>query len=140
MVAESSLRLGDLDGFQRAASAFRDPALAEGVKVRPVHAKVLDGIEAASVADEISCRKAFEEALRVAQAGFAIEETSLLHFVHAFYGICLRALGREREGTEQIRQATELLKTYHLKARLSILGDAEREVLHTLTSQASGTR
>lgn len=139
MVAESSLRLGDLNGFRQAASAFRDPMLADGAKARPIHAKVLDGMEAATIGDEVRCRKAFEDALRVAQAGFAIEETSLPHFVHAFYGICLRALGREREGAEQIRQAAGLLETYHLKARRSIFRDAERQLLHTLTSQPART-
>ena len=132
-VAECCLWQGDLQGFNGIVSAFGDPKFARGAEARPVQAKVLLGLDRTIKGDPAGCDAAFANALRLAEAGSALEEAWLVHFVHSFFGIALRAQGRDREAADHIRQAVEFLEKYRLRARLSIFRDAERQFAAFLT-------
>jgi tetratricopeptide (TPR) repeat protein len=132
LVAECDLRLGDLAGFNRVAEEIRRPELAEGRRARPVRVKVLQAIRCFLDDDLEGARNAFDAALRLAGSGDVIEEALLLHIVHFYCGIALRVCGNREEGEQHLREAREFLEKYHLKARLSILPDAERELAETL--------
>ena len=133
MVAECCLWQGDREGFDGIVAAFGDAKLARGVEGRPVHAKVLHGLDRVLHHDSAGSDAAFAEALRLAEAGFAVEDAWLVHFVHSFYGIALRAQGRDREAADHIRQSMEFLEKYRLQARLSIFRDAEQQFAKFLT-------
>jgi hypothetical protein len=133
MVAECCLWQGDRQGFNGIVAAFGDPKLARGVEARPVHAKVLHGLDRVLHRDPAGSDAAFAEAVRLAEAGSAVGEAWLVHFAHSFYGIALRAQGRDREAAVHSRQAVEFLEKYRLKARLSIFRDAEQQFTKFLT-------
>jgi len=137
MVAECSLRLGDLPRFHDVASALEDPKFARGVEARPIHIRVLRGIDRLARGDFDGSRAAFEEALRFAGRGFAVDETSLEHFAHSFYGFALLAMGREREGDAHIRLSVEFLERYGQKARLSVFSEMRERVVPALRAAAS---
>jgi hypothetical protein len=95
--------------------------------------KVLEAVDALLTNDLEKARDKFDEALRLAGEGVVLEEAFLLHFVHFYCGIALRVCGLRKEGDEHLRTSREFLERYHLKARLSILPDAERELSETLS-------
>jgi tetratricopeptide (TPR) repeat protein len=132
LVAECDLRLGDLAAFHRVAEEIGRPELSDGRKARPVRVKVLQAIRSFLDDDLDGARNAFDAALRLAGSGDVIEEALLLHIVHFYCGIALRVCGQREEGEQHLREAREFLEQYHLRARLSILPEAERELSETL--------
>ncbi len=141
LVVECDLRRGDLADFRRVTAGLAQPAFAEGRRARPVRLKVLEGVERLLDRDEDGARGAFEAALRLAGSGDVIEEALLLHIVHLYCGIALRVCGKGEEGEEHLGEARGFLERYHLRARLSILPDVERELTETLaraTKRAPG--
>lgn len=133
LVAECDVRLGDLAHFRRIAEEIGRPEFAEARRARPVRVKVLEAIERLLRDDMEGTVNAFEEALRLAGSGDMIEEAILLHTVHFYWGISLRTCGNRGEGDEHLRMAREFLERYNLRARLSILPEAERELAETLS-------
>ncbi len=132
LVAECDLRLGDLAGFHQVSEEIGRPELAEGRRARPVRVKVLQAIRCLLEDDLEGARNAFDAALRLAGSGDMIEEALLLHTVHFYCGLALRVCGKREEGEQHLRESREFLERYHLKARLSILPEAERELAETL--------
>ncbi len=138
LAAECDLRLGDLEGFRRIAREVRRSDLAEGRRARPVRVKVLEAIESLLRDDFEGARGCFDAALRLAGSGDVIEEALLLHTVHFYCGLALRVCGQRAEGDEHLREAREFLERYHLRARLSILPETERELGETLARATTG--
>ena len=143
MAAECCLRMGDLPGFARMATAFRDPRLAEGVKARPLHSLALQGLEHLLRGDRAGSRAAFEEALRLVEPETSFPDAALLCFIYFYYALTLRVAGEEALATKHMARVTDLLRGQHLEARLKLLPKAERELSETLgraVARAGGSR
>ena len=140
LAGECDLRLGDLDGYLRIADRIARPDIAEGRKARPVRMKVLEAIDRLLKDETEAAADSFASALRLSGSGDVIEEALLLHIVHFYWGIALRVWGRRSEGDEHLRESREFLERHHLKARLSILPDAEHELAEALARGLRGSR
>ena len=132
LAGECALRQGDLEAYRRIAARIARPDLAEGRKARPVRMKVVDAIDHLLQDDTEAAMDAFASALGLAGSGEIIEEALLLHIVHFYWGIALRVCGRRAEGDDHLARSREFLERHHLKARLSVLPEAERELAETL--------
>lgn len=131
-VAECDLRLGDVEDFRAVGRECGKPELADGRKARPVHVKLMEAGQAAIRGDERRAEGMFQEALRLSAQGTSGEEALFLHLVHLFYGVCLSVWGRREQAAEELRLAREQLEKRHMRSRLSILPEAERELEETL--------
>ena len=132
MAAESSLRLGDVDGFRQALATASRRELEEGRASRPVHVKLFEGVEAVLAQDDAVCRSAFEQALRLAGRGTPTEAAVHLCYAHCLYGVALHASGADGEADAHVAQAREILERRHLAARRAALDATERELTATL--------
>lgn len=137
MVAECCLRLGDTPGFLRMATDYRDPKRRAAAMARPVHATVLEGLEAVLRRDFPRCDGLFGEALKTVDRRIATADPMMSGFVHFFYGVSLEALGRLEAGTEQVRTAYAILEANGLRAPLDLLRSAESRIVTSLRA-ASG--
>ncbi len=59
------------------------------------------------------------------------------HLPHFYYGVVLRVAGREREATEHIARAEELLRIMGLKARLHVLREQQARLVEVLRHASS---
>lgn len=140
LVAECDLRLPDLRHYRKVATEIQRLELEAGRRARPVRVQLLQAI-GHLLGDECeAAMKCFERALRLAGSGEVIEEAILLHTVHFYWGIALRACGERAAGEAHLRESHEFLEAHHLKARLSILPDAERELSETLSATLRSSR
>ncbi len=133
LAGECNLRLGDIDAFRRVRVRIGHPDLAEGRKARPVRMKVVEAIDRLLKDETDAAADSFASALRLTGSGDMIEEALLLHVVHLYWGIALRVCGTRSAGDEHLREAREFLEKHHLKARLSILPEVERDLAETLS-------
>ncbi len=136
MVAECSLRLGDLARFDQMAAELDDPALRSAAEARPLHAWTLRGLHRFVHGDREGWHEAFQEAFRHADRAETYTEPAVTCFLHFFYGLTLRSAGQEREANEHLRWVTEALEANHLRARQAILPVAERELAEVLSRAA----
>ncbi len=118
MVAEISLVVGDLAGYRAAAARLHAPVLARGLKMRPVVAHVLAGVESLARADETAMRAAFLEAIREAEQEGSPQERPLVPFAHDFYGAALQATGDVQGSADEERTAREFCQRFGLNGRL----------------------
>ena len=132
VLAECDLRLGDLNGFRGVVRQLARPGLAAGRVARPSRLKVIEAMDDVLRDDPGAARAAFDEAFQLAGQGQEIAQALELHLVHLYCGISLRIQGRQEEGEEHLRQSRECLERAHLRARLSILPETERELAETL--------
>ncbi len=132
LVGECDLRLGDKGAFRRLRSRIGQPDLAEGRKARPVRMEIVEAIDHLLEDESDAAAESFASALRLAGSGDVIEEALLLHVVHLYWGITLRVCGDRSTGDEHLREARGFLERHHLKARLSILPEVERDLAETL--------
>ncbi len=131
-VAEASLVLGDSAGFLEVAAKVREARLAEGVAARPLHARVLEGLDAFLRGDSDSCCTAFEAALDVAETSYQAGEAWPLGVVHFYYGVALQGMGRDAEGSEHVRQAREVLLRGGILAQLDAIARDESALVDYL--------
>ena len=139
MVAECSLRLGDLERFDCVVAGLGDPSLKDGLDARPVHVRVMRGIESFLRGDREGCRVAFEDAIAAARRGLAAQDAGLEHFVRVFYAAVLRTIGEGSAAEEHSRRVGEFLEAYRQKARLAIFPALERELTQTLSRSGTHT-
>ncbi len=133
-IAECALVLGDRDGFRKIAAQFREPRLADGIAARPLPARVLEALEQLVDGDREKSRAAFEDAVRVAGTSYLAGEAVPTAFVHFYYGVALRAMGSESQGTAHIRRARDLLNQGGLRAQLAALVRDEPRLVAALRS------
>lgn len=138
MVAECSLRLGDGDGFARVVAAYHDSARSAGVATRPIHARVLEGLNCVFHGDRAGCESAFAEAFRLIETHFSVPDPPLVGLPLFFYGVALRAFGSHRRGKAQIRQAFAFLVGKGLHAQLAAFRQADNQLVEFLR-RASAT-
>ncbi len=139
MIAECCLRLEDLEGFRRVAADFRAPQRSAGVSQRPIHAKVILGLECLASGNPTGCEAAFANAFALMGAYVGAPDAMLEGFVRLFHGIALRAMGDEGRGQEVLRQTVTLLEGHGLKAHLSMIRQAEPSLTEFLR-EAAGSR
>ena len=137
MVAECSLRLGDLPGFDRVVTAFQDPRLAEGVEARPLHSLALRGVDRLLRGDPEGWHAAFQEALGLAGREASFPDVALLCFLYFYYAVTLRVVGEEAQAAEYMSRVNDLLRSQHLQARFQMLPKAEQELTETLRRATS---
>lgn len=140
LAGECDLRIGDLDSYHGIRARIAEPDIADGRKARPVRMKVLDAVDCLLQDETDAAMGAFASALRLAGSGDVIEEALLLHIVHFYWGIALRVCGARSEGDEHLGLSREYLERHHLKARLSILPEAEHELAETLARVLTSSR
>ncbi len=128
VLAECDLRLGDVRAFREVVRNIARPALASGRTARPARPKIVEAVDFVLRDEEPKARSVFEEALRLAGQGQPSAQALELHLVHFYCGIALRFWGHREEGEEHLSRAREYLERAHLKARLSILPETEREL------------
>ncbi len=128
VLAECDLRRGDITGFRDVVRSVARPLLAPGRKAHPVRARLVEAVDHASRNEVEQARNVFDRALRTAAQGQPVEQALELHFVHFYWGIMLGVSGERRESEEHLRVSREYLERAHLKARLSILPEAQREL------------
>lgn len=130
--AECNLRLGDLAGFRKMAALLDDPRVAGSAEARPLHAAVLCGVDRLIRGDLEGWRAAFRKGFEVADRGSTVPDPAHRALAHLVYGITLRVVGEEPEAVRHLAEAKEIRRTYHLKGRDRIAGDAERELTEVL--------
>ncbi len=140
MVAECSLRLGDLDRFDQAAAELENPLLKTAVQGRPLHAEALRGLYRFVHGDRAGWHASFREAFQLADQEQTYQEPAVKCFLHLLYGLTLQAVGEDQEAAAHLRRVTESLEAYHLKARQSIRPAAERELARTFAHVADQVR
>ncbi len=138
MAAECCLLQEDILGFHHIVAAFDDPELSRGVEARIVFVKVLRALDALLKGDREDCRTTFEEALRLAQQEFAVQDWPLLYFGHFFYGVALGAMGQDRLAARHVHEAHEFLRAHGLQARLSAMVSHERQLTEILRRSSKG--
>ncbi len=128
-IAECALILGDVDGFRKIAAEFRNPRVAGSLDARPLQTRVLEGLERLIQGDRDGSRASFEEAVRLAETSYLAGEAVPTAFAHFYYGVALRAMGAESQGTAHVRKARELLERSGFRAQLeAIVRDEPRLV------------
>ena len=132
VLAECELRLGDVDRFRGVVQDLGRPALAAGRKARPSRLKVIEAMDDVLRNDWEGARAAFDEALELAGPGQEMAQALELHLVHFYSGISLCVRGHRPEGADHLRRARECLERAHLRARLAILPETERQLTETL--------
>ena len=120
-IAECALVLGDMEGFRKIAEQFREARLADGIAARPLPARVLEALEWLVDGDREKSRAAFEDAIRIAGTSYLAGEAVPTAFVHFYYGVALRAMGSESQGTAHVRKARDLLERGGLRAQLAAI-------------------
>jgi len=132
MAAECCMRQGDRDGFIRIAEEYSNPQLSAGVAARPLHAKMMQGMERLVKGDRVGCESAFGEALGLVGTHLRVPDAMLSGFVHYYYGVAMRALGRDEEAEEYLRRNASSLEADGLKAQLASCRRAEPELVEFL--------
>ncbi len=140
VLAECDLRRGDIKGFRDVVRSVARPLLAPGRDAHPVRAKLVEAVDHASRNEVDQARTAFDRALQTAAQGQPVEQALELHFVHFYWGIMLGVSGERRESEEHLRMSREYLEKAHLKARLSILPEAQRELEETFARVLTAPR
>ncbi len=133
-IAECALVEGDVSGFRKIAAQFREPRLVDGIAARPLPARVLEALERLVNGDREKSRAAFEEAVRVAETSYLAGEAVPTAFVHFYYGVALRTMGSESQGTAHVRKARELLERSGLRAQLAAIVRDEPRLVSALRS------
>lgn len=128
IAAECALLERDLAGFRGLARAVGDPELALGVEVRPLHSKVIGGIDAFLNGEWEDSRARFEEAIALARERYPGEAFPYLH-----YGIVLRVAGKEPEASQRLEAATSIMHAFSRQAELGILPERQRLLTEALT-------
>ena len=118
MAAETCLILGDLGGYRAISTRLKTPAFAGGLKIRPVLAQVLEGVDCLAHGDRAGAHSAFREAIEEAEQEVSPQERPLVPFAHDFYGAALQAMGEERKSAEEERVAREFCLKFGLKGRI----------------------
>jgi len=98
-----------------------DARLADGIAARPLPARVLEALEWLVDGDREKSRAAFEDAIRIAGTSYLAGEAVPTAFVHFYYGVALRAMGSESQGTAHVRKARDLLERGGLRAQLAAI-------------------
>ncbi len=137
MVAECCLLRSDFEGFQKTVGMLRDPGLREGVEVRAMFAKMMEGLDRFLHGDPAGAEQSFQEAIRSAATGFE-SDAGLVHFI---FEVMLKAMGRETEAVHHLDRAKTLYESFSLHADLRSLPWRERMLSASLRSaaQARGT-
>ncbi len=140
LAAECSLRLGDLAAFRKWASVLQDPRFAKSVQARPLHAAVFRGVSLFLVGDRDGWRSAFKEAFDAADRGSSSPDPGHLALAHFLCGLTSRVAGEDRDATEHMRVAKDIVSRYHLEGRGRVMAAAEPELAETFRRALSSPR
>ena len=137
LAAECSLRLGDLAAFQKWASVLQDPRFAVSTEARPLHAAVFRGVSLLLAGNRAGWHSAFKEAFDAADRGSSSPDPGHLALAHFLCGVTSRAVGEDRNATEHLHIAKDIVSRYHLEGRKRVMAAAEPELTETLTRALS---
>ncbi len=124
MAAECCLWQGDRGGFEKATSELEKVGVQHRIGERVMVVYVLRGISAFLRGNDAEFESSFSHGLAAAERSFKMQEAPglfLPYLIPYFYGIALRARGREDEGAPYCSRAFEILKMCKLKPRRDAL-------------------
>ncbi len=130
--AECCLREADREGFERLAAEAERPEVQARIPPRLVVADILRGLSGLIRGDDARFESSFSRALGTAERAFQSGEAPTLfltYLVPYFYGMGLRAQGRQAEAGPYVSRALDTLLGAKLRARRdALLGGQDRFV------------
>ena len=115
----------DVESFRQIIEGLRDPKLSTAVETHTAFVRILEGLDRLMRGDAEASHAAFTSALQV-------DRMPYLLYSHFFYGLALRAMGRERDAAEHLSRAAKIAASYGRKPWMAQRLEMERSFASAL--------